>query len=125
MDKPENKAKHLRRNLLWPPGRYRQRTCREQYCRIADDINQKQKRNNIILIGDFNAKLQIEKDGCSQQTSRNGNMLQELINHTDMTVVNQLPKHEGAWTRIHTQNKLNNKQKSIIDYILILTLIKI
>ena len=67
-------------------------------------------------MGDFNAKLQIEKDGCSQQTSRNGKMLQELINHTDMTVVNQLPKHEGTWTRIHTQN---NKQKSIIDYIMI------
>ena len=63
----------------------------EQYCRIADDVNQKQKKNNIILMGDFNAKLQIEKDGCSQQTSRNGKMLQELINHTDMTVVNQLP----------------------------------
>ena len=87
----------------------------EQYCRIAYDINQKQKRNNIILMGDFNAKLQIEKDSCLQQTSRNGKLLQELINHTDMTVVNQLPKHEGTWTRIHTQN---NNQKSIIDYIM-------
>ena len=72
----------------------------EQYCRISDDINQKQKRNNIILMGDFNAKLQIEKESCSQQTSRYRKLLQELINHTDMTVVNQLPRHEGTWTRI-------------------------
>ena len=88
----------------------------EEYQRITDDINQNQKNNNIILMGDFNAKLQFDGENYHQSMSRNGRILLDMIKQTDMFVVNQSKYHEGTWTRINTRNQ---HQKSIIDYIMI------
>ena len=51
-----------------------------------------------------------------QGISRNGKFLKEMILQTNMTVVNELPHHEGTWTRINTKD---HNQKSVIDYIII------
>ena len=45
---------------------------RKIYNNLETQINTKRKPNEIILGGDFNAKLHVIKDGQSQTQSRNG-----------------------------------------------------
>ena len=66
-------------------------------------------------MGDFNAKLKIDKEECTQHQSRNGRFLRNMIKTLDLTIVNKLPEHKGTWTRINTKNQL---QRSVIDYII-------
>ena len=91
----------------------------EQFQNLTTQINLYQKTHKVILLGDLNAKIEMktqDKPGCNQQTSRNGKMLDNLINNTNTTVVNKLSTHQGTWTRV---NRKNNKEKSIIDYIIV------
>ena len=67
-------------------------------------------------MGDFNAKLEITKEMCTQTESRNGKALQSLIDRNRMEAINRLETHTGTWTRINTQNP---DEKSIIDYIIV------
>ena len=66
-------------------------------------------------MGDFNAKLEIEKEGMKQNQSRNGKLLYQLLETTGMTTVNTRREHIGTWTRVNTSNA---NEKSIIDYML-------
>ena len=91
----------------------------EQFQNLTTQVNLYQKTHKVILLGDLNAKIEMktqDKPGCNQQTSRNGKMLDNLINNTNTTVVNKLSTHQGTWTRV---NRKNNKEKSIIDYIIV------
>ena len=76
----------------------------------------KYKKDETIIMGDFNAKLEITKEMCTQTESRNGKALQSLIGRNRMEAINRLETHTGTWTRINTQNP---DEKSIIDYIII------
>lgn len=87
-----------------------------EYRALSKIIEMKQKNNSIILLGDFNAKIKIEKAECKQSQSRNGKLLKNMMKHTNTVAINTLPQHEGTWTRINTKN---SKQRSIIDYIVI------
>ena len=73
------------------------------------------KHGDIILIGDFNAKLEIEKDNkIIQQQSGNGKRLQRTINNTGLHPITT-EANIGTWTRV---NRHNTNEKSIIDYAL-------
>ena len=76
----------------------------------------KYKNDEAIIMGDFNAKLEITKEMCTQAESRNGKALQSLIDRNRMEAINRLETHTGTWTRINTQNP---DEKSIIDYIIV------
>ena len=66
-------------------------------------------------MGDFNAKLKIDNEKCTQHQSRNGRFLRNMIKTLDLTIVSKLPEHKGTWTRKNTKNQL---QRSVIDYII-------
>ena len=68
----------------------------------------------MILTGDFNAKLEVNKGEIKQKLSRNGKYLQELIDVMEMEPIS-LKSTEGTWSR---ENRKNKNEKSIIDYIL-------
>ncbi len=85
------------------------------YRGLTTQINQINKNAEIIIAGDFNAKLEITKDeNRIQDESRNGKILKELMNNTGLKAMN-LEKAEGLWTRV---NRNNPNERSVIDYIL-------
>ena len=55
---------------------------------LTEDINQRSHPDrNIILMGDFNAKLTFNTNQIEQTKSRNGNLLQNLLETTNMVAV--------------------------------------
>ena len=85
------------------------------YAALSRQIEQKIDECDIILAGDFNAKLAISKATCTQKKSRNGKMLQKMISEYYLLPVNLNADH-GIWTR--TNRKIKT-ERSIIDYIMV------
>ena len=65
-----------------------------------------------LVVGDFNDKLKSNL----QNVSKNGKLLEQVINDFDMKVTDTLPICEGQWTRV---NNNNSSERSIIDYLLL------
>ena len=74
-----------------------------------------QQKCEVIILGDLNAKIAINKQQCKQKLSRNGSLLQEFFKQTNTVIINTTEKHQGTWTRV---NRRNNSEKSVIDYII-------
>ena len=87
---------------------------KEIFTSLNNQIAQKAEKNEIIIAGDFNAKITINNKECKQPESRNGKLLQTIIEDNNLIVAN-LKADAGIWTRV---NRKNNKEKSVIDYIL-------
>ena len=86
-----------------------------EYSEMTTQVLKLEKTGNVILAGDYNAKLKVKKDGeIIQKQSPNGKLLQRMIKMTDMTAIS-LNTTQGTWTR---QNRHNEKEKSIIDYMI-------
>ena len=68
----------------------------------------------IILTGDFNAKIALPEDGSIQKESRNGKIMAEFIENTGLIPISTKLQH-GLWTR---ENRHNPNEKSVIDYVL-------
>ena len=86
-----------------------------QYSQITTQINKLKRKGDIILTGDFNAKLKITTPKIKQDQSKNGKFLSKLLKQTNMTAIST-KKEYVQWTR---ENRKNPSEKSIIDYILI------
>ena len=87
---------------------------RDIYNNLETQINTKRKNNEVILGGDFNAKLHVIKDGQTQTQSRNGKILQHLIDNTQLTPITTKADY-GFYTRV---NRNNPNEKSMIEYIM-------
>ena len=85
------------------------------YQSLENQISLLKENNEVIIGGDFNAKLEINTKEAKQKQSRNGKMLQQLIENTDLITVSTSPDI-GIWTRA---NRKKDTEKSIIDYILV------
>ena len=85
-----------------------------QFKALLTDIHLLMQDHRIILAGDFNAKLKIQKVDVKQEQSQNGRWLQELIELSHMQIIT-LNDEKGQWTR---QNRTNPNEKSVIDYVL-------
>jgi len=86
-----------------------------EYNTLTSHINQLKTTGEVILTGDFNAKLKITKNNeIIQNESRNGKLLNNLIKNTN-TQTPTIHAQTGLWTRV---NRQNTNEKSVIDYIL-------
>ena len=74
-----------------------------------------QQKGEVIIMGDLNAKVEINSQKCKQTESRNGNILQEYIKQTNTIILNTTENNQGTWTRV---NRKNNCERSVIDYII-------
>ena len=84
------------------------------YEQLKEQVTTANPGRPIILVGDFNAKIQIEKDNqVIQKESKNGKIMQDFLDETGFKVLNQTAKI-GTWTRV---NRKNPRERSIIDYI--------
>ena len=55
-----------------------------QYSQITSQIIKLQKKGEIILVGDFNAKLEINNTIVRQEQSKNGEYMQRMLEETNM-----------------------------------------
>ena len=85
-----------------------------QYSQITSQINKLSRRGEVILAGDFNAKLQINTEEIQQNMSKNGKYMQNMIDHTGLRIPS-LEINPVKWTRV---KRKDNKERSIIDYVL-------
>ena len=71
-------------------------------------------KGSVILSEDFNAKLGYSNNKYTQEISRNGKIMQNLLNQTKMEPVND-KSTTGRWTRVNRQRP---NKKSVIEYII-------
>ena len=90
-------------------------TVYREYQEIRTTLTRLQEQGDVMLIGDFNAKLNINTPKYKQQQTRNGALLQEIIENTNITPLNTKEEHIH-WTR---ENRTNQTEKSIIDYVIV------
>ena len=90
------------------------------YENLENQIAQKRNQMEILIGGDFNAKLDIEHGEQRQQSSRNGKILKKLLENNEMHPMNIDCQH-GLWTRV---NRSKTDEKSVIDYIIATDYIK-
>ena len=62
---------------------------------LAEEITEMKKEGEVIIAMDGNGKIGI----LGEQVSRNGSLLLEVFNETDLTIINKSPKCQGAITR--------------------------
>lgn len=87
-----------------------------QFNDLTTQIEKVKKEGSVIIVGDFNAKLEWNEGKERVQTySRNGKIMKEMIEVTETKVVNDMSK-TGKWTR---QNRNNKDERSIIDYVVV------
>ena len=87
---------------------------KEIFEKLENQITQKLTENELIIGGDFNAKLEIIKPTEKQEQSRNGKILQDLITKKDLDPIS-IKADIGTWTRFEWNNK---EKKSTVDYII-------
>lgn len=93
---------------------YREQVERE-YSTLNRQIIQLKEKGNVIITGDFNAKLKVEQDNTTiQHESNNGKIMQKTLKITN-TIPVSLLTHGEKWTRV---NRNKTSEKSIIDYII-------
>jgi exonuclease III len=78
---------------------------------LSRDINQLKQQGEIVILGDFNSKIG-HPEGA---TSRNGHILEDLVNQNSLTIINTTAKCTGVWTRMDTSNPT---KRSVLDYVL-------
>ena len=92
--------------------------CRDKvekiYSVLTTQINKIKQDHRIVLTGDFNAKLPINKNGIVQELSPNGRYLQQMIDMTK-TTPSSITKNKPQWTR---RNRNNINEMSVIDYVI-------
>ena len=86
-----------------------------EYSQLTTQIIKLKQQGPVVLTGDFNAKIEINKGVTQQSTSRNGKLLNDLIAATDLVPISTKAE-SGTWTRV---NRKNTEEKSVIDYILV------
>ena len=85
-----------------------------EYQEIGSTILRLKQKGEVIIIGDFNAKLEIKTQEVTQNQSRNGKLLEQIILSNDLQIPT-IEKTKCKWTRV---NRANDKEKSVIDYII-------
>ena len=85
-----------------------------QFSQLTTQVAKLKKKGEIILTGDFNAKLEIKRGETVQKMSPNGRALSDFTRNLDLEVIS-LKANRGLWTRVNRNNPL---ERSVIDYII-------
>ena len=73
----------------------------------------KEEKQQILIIGDFNAKIGEVVDGNKTQVTKGGRQLLKLANKENMIILNTVKERcKRVWARVQ------GEEKSVIDYVL-------
>ena len=86
-----------------------------EFSQLRSQIIKAKTIGQVIMTGDINAKLKIEKEGITQEISTNGELLQTLLEDLELEAIST-KSNTGTWTRQHRQK---TDEKSVIDYIIV------
>ena len=112
----KNRKTKLRVGIVYAPQETR--TGKDElvkmYERIEKSVNiGRQQDENIIITGDFNAKIAIKKGQETQESSVAGRILEKLEKQNKLYIINRDEKTKGFYTRSE------GGSKSMIDYVII------
>ena len=85
-----------------------------QFSQITTQVNKLKKQGEIVLMGDFNAKLEINNSIVQQSQSKNGKYMQNMLEETNLIPISTNATL-GHWTRV---KRKDTNEKSVIDYML-------
>ena len=86
---------------------------------MCEDIGEqtkigKEEKQQILILGDFNAKIEVAIEGNKTQVTKEGKQLLKLANKENMILLNTVEaKCKRVWKRVQRE------ETSIIDYVLI------
>ena len=115
--KIENKKLNLRLGVIYGPQESEKKEDIEStYDRMQEQINAAKINNeNIVIVGDFNAKINIKTNEHEQKESKAGKILEQFVKRNNLLIVNRSKKSKGLWTRVDP----STQGKSVLDYTLI------
>ena len=97
-----------------PQEKVSEEEAERQYSQLTTQITKLKKRGEVLLVGDFNAKLEINNNIVKQKISRNGKYMQRMLEQTSM-IPKSLEADIGHWTRV---KRKDTNERSVIDYVL-------
>ena len=80
----------------------------EIYTALNNQINQQAEENEVIIAGDVNAKLEVNREDSIPTMSRNRKILNAIIKEKNLKPAN-LTTDYGIWTRENRQNTKENQ----------------
>ena len=84
------------------------------YKGITEQVEEaKLKNQSLLLVGDFNCKIGKTLDGNSEELTKGGKMLNNLVLKQNLKILNSSRKCKGLWTREE------GEKKSVLDYVLV------
>ena len=90
----------------------------EEYEVTEKSIYNYTKRNNMILVGDFNGKIGNDENRITNgdtSITTNGRKIRSMVRTLNLYILKKHAKCEGKWTRVNS-NTQNSNEKAIIDY---------
>lgn len=88
-----------------------QESIEEDFRTLANDVIEYNQQGEVIIIGDFNAKIGYPSESV---ITKNGQRLIHLCRHTDLNILNMADQCEGVWTR---RDPITGNT-AVLDYVL-------
>ena len=110
-----NGRTNIRLGVIYAPQESKTKVTKlkEMYKGLAKQIEEARKRDqNVIVVGDFNCKVGSTVTGNTEDVSKGGKILLNMVNKQNLKILNAGKKCKGLWTRT------DGTKKSVLDYIL-------
>ena len=102
--KLECKPKNIAIGVFYgPQEKTKQELVKSIYNCLETQVSLQMSGNEVILGGDFNAKIEIDNNEIKQKQSRNGKLLQRMIENTGLQAIST-KADIGSWTRVNRKN---------------------
>ena len=111
-----NTKMNLRMGIVYNPqeSRTKKNKLKKVYQSIEREVKKaKEKKQSVLLMGDFNCKVGDAINGNKGEVSNGGRMLLEMMNRNNLTMANGTKTCKGLWTR------QCGMERSVFDYIIL------
>ena len=111
----KNGRTNIRLGVVYAPQESRTNVPKleSMYKGISKQIQEGKKLGqSVVLVGDFNCRFGSRVKGNTDEMSKGGKVLLNMVKKHNMKIVNTSEKCTGLWTRT------DGKKKSLLDYIL-------
>ena len=111
-----NTKMNLRMGIVYNPqeSRTKKNKLKKVYQSMEREVKKaKEKKQSVLLMGDFNCKVGDAINGNKGEVSNGGRMLLEMMNRNNLTMANGTKTCKGLWTR------QCGMERSVLDYIIL------
>ena len=111
-----NKRNNIRLGVVYAPQESKVKVDKlsHMYKEIKKQIKEaKNRKQDVLIVGDFNCKVGTAITGNTEEITKGGKLLKELIKSHNLKLLNTSKKCTGLWTR------MEGEKKSVLDYVII------